>query len=424
MLIATLLASSSVVFPQAPGAVVTLNIPGRSNENVSAAADGRFVALAWSAAAQNATDIYAALSRDGGVTFSAPSRVNTTPGDARVGGEQPPRVALIPRRDGTPAVAVVWTAPGASGTKLLSARSTDGARTFSGATLVPGGEAAGNRGWESLAVDLKGRSLALWLDHRNVQTNQAAMHHHAEGAASPGATLAAEKPDPVARAAQSQLFFSSLDPSVPARAIAGGVCYCCKTALTTGQDGSIYAAWRHVYPGNQRDIAFTVSRDGGRSFVEPIRISEDRWQFDGCPENGPALAVDARTRVHAVWPTVINEEGKAALALFYAMSREGRTFGPRIRVPTSGAAYHPQIAIASDGSLVVAWDQVVDGTRRIAAARGRIDASGRTSFEVLRMTDAAGVYPAVVTTANHEVIAWTRRDPSGRSTIALARIAR
>jgi len=26
-----------------------------------------------------------------------------------------------------------------------------------------------------------------------------------------------------------------------------------------------FAAWRHVYPGNIRDIAFTVSRDGGRT---------------------------------------------------------------------------------------------------------------------------------------------------------------
>src|ERR1700710_3157521 len=85
-----------------------------------------------------------------------------------------------------------------------------------------------------------------------------------------------------------------------------GVCYCCKTSLVTGDDGSLYAAWRHVYPGNIRDIAFTVSRDSGRTFADPVRVSDDRWVLDGCPENGPAMAIDGRNRVHIVWPTLVS----------------------------------------------------------------------------------------------------------------------
>ena len=71
-----------------------------------------------------------------------------------------------------------------------------------------------------------------------------------------------------------------------------GVCYCCKVAMATAADGAIIAAWRHVYAGNIRDIAFTISRDGGRTFAAPQRLSEDRWQLAGCPDDGPALAVD------------------------------------------------------------------------------------------------------------------------------------
>ena len=55
----------------------------------------------------------------------------------------------------------------------------------------------------------------------------------------------------------------------PERALAMGVCYCCKTALAAGADGALFAAWRHVYPGNLRDIAFSVSRDSGRTFSAP-----------------------------------------------------------------------------------------------------------------------------------------------------------
>src|SRR2546428_9868432 len=52
-----------------------------------------------------------------------------------------------------------------------------------------------------------------------------------------------------------------------------GARYCGKTALTTTGDGSIQVAWRHVYPGNVRDIAFAVSSDGGRTFAAPVRVT-------------------------------------------------------------------------------------------------------------------------------------------------------
>ncbi len=80
------------------------------------------------------------------------------------------------------------------------------------------------------------------------------------------------------------------------RALLPGVCYCCKTALVTGQNGQLFAAWRHVYPGNIRDIAFSQSLDGGRTFSAHTRVSEDQWQLAGCPDDGPAMAVDARGR--------------------------------------------------------------------------------------------------------------------------------
>src|SRR5262249_7114125 len=141
---------------------------------------------------------------------------------------------------------------------------------------------------------------AVWLDHREMADGTvAASHHehHAEG-----------KPDGVAMAQKSKLYIASLDGAFAPRAVTRGVCYCCKTAIVAGADGAIFAAWRHVYPGNVRDIAFTLSRDGGKSFAAPIRVSEDKWVLEGCPDDGPAIAVDAAGRVHIVWPTLITED--------------------------------------------------------------------------------------------------------------------
>lgn len=99
-----------------------------------------------------ATDMYAAVIRDGGKTFASPSRVNSGPGAASVNGEQLPRVALVPRRDGVSEIVMIWTAKGAAETILLTARSADSGRTFNSSTPVPDTDAPGNRGWQMIGT--------------------------------------------------------------------------------------------------------------------------------------------------------------------------------------------------------------------------------------------------------------------------------
>ena len=105
-------------------------VKDRANANASLAVSGQFAALVWSASAKDATDMYVATSRDGGRAFGAPARVNRTSGDANANGEQPPRVALVPRGGGDPSIVIVWTAKSPTGTKLWTARSDDGARAI------------------------------------------------------------------------------------------------------------------------------------------------------------------------------------------------------------------------------------------------------------------------------------------------------
>ena len=419
--VALLLAGTLVAVGQsAPGpATTTVGVPDRVNEYASVASEGAWVALAWAASSDaTGTNVYAAVSRDGGASFGTPVRVNAVEKQARVNGEQPPRIAFI-RRDsvrgsGGPAIVVVWSAKGAAGTTLLSARSGDGGRSFGPSTPVPGSEAAGNRGWESIAVDPDtGRVYVVWLDHRDTAAQADgvhAMHQHGAAAA------ASASGDGAARAQRSQLFVGSLGADVAARGIARGVCYCCKTAATTGADGTVYVAWRHVYAGNQRDIAFAASRDRGRSFTEPQRVSQDAWQLDGCPENGPSLAVGSGGRVFVLWPTLVKASGAETLRLFLSSTTDGARFTPRAPLPAAGAAYHPQLVTAGDGTLLAAWDEVVTGApRRVRLARGRPDGSGQTRFDVLDLgPDTEGSYPVLAVTADHVVIAWTMRGASAK----------
>ena len=112
------------------------------------------------------------------------------------------------------------------------------------------------------------------------------------------------------------------------------VCFCCKMSVAVDARGAVYAAWRHIFPGSMRDIAFAKSTDGGRSFDPLVRVSEDKWELNGCPEDGPTLAVDQAGVIHIAWATVVND-GEPQKALFYATSRDGKTFSARARLPVA-----------------------------------------------------------------------------------------
>jgi hypothetical protein len=407
-------------FAPAPPRTTTLSVAGRVNGTPWIAADGRFVAVAWGATAEAKTDVFAAVSRDGGQTFSAPVQVNVVDGEGRLGGEMPPRIALV-RRGGAalPELVVLWTARGDS-TAVKTARSRDGGKSFDPPIAMQSQGAAGDRGWPALALDTRGTAHVVWLDHRGLAASGGAgrMNHADHKMAAPR--------DGVAMSQKSGLYYAASGrTSQSERELTKGVCYCCKTALAAGADGALFAAWRQVYAGNMRDIAFSVTRDSGRTFTAPERVSEDKWALDGCPDDGPAMAVDRRGAVHLVWPTVIagaKEEG----AIFYASARDGRSFTPRVRIATLGSPKpsHPQIVVDASGRITVAWDELVDGERVAAVRELKPHADQTMDFgPVVRLADGGrAIYPVLAAASSGLVAAWTS-GPTDASVIAVRQIS-
>ncbi len=387
--------------PSGIDAGVTLAVPGRHNAAPWAASTGRFVAVTWGAALDSKWDIYVATSADEGRTFAAPVRVNAVAGDGRVSGEIAPRVALHqPAGAAQPAVVVAWNAKD-QGTEIKIARSRDFGRTFAAPVSLQAAGAAGDRGWHALTLDSQGVAHVVWLDHRGLAAAKSEGHGSGDH-------------DGVAMAQRSRLHYATYgERATPEQLLAPGVCYCCKTALAPTRAG-ILAAWRHVYAGNMRDMAFAIlGRPGATS--NPARLSEDGWAINGCPDDGPALAVGGDDRVHAVWPTVITGDEPVG-ALFYASKPAlAAAFGTRQRITTLGAPKpsHPQVALDGTGRIFVVWDEILNGVRVAAYADGAAATDGtlRLGAPARIVPTGPTQYPVMAPLARGVVVAWTSGTP-------------
>lgn len=371
------------------------------NSNVSIAADGARVVATWAARTADATDIYAAFSTNGGRSFGESVRVNDVPGDARSSGEQAPRVAI------GSSVEVAWNSR-QEGASVVRTASASGPR-FEPAATVHSAGLKGARGWASMALAPDGAAHVTWLDGR------------VHASATPGSA-------PAARHSMQQDLFHAVRRADGTRdevRIASDVCFCCKTATATGPDGAVYVAWRHIFAPNIRDIAVARSTDGGRTFGAPVRLSDDGWAIDACPDDGPSIAVDASRVLHAAWPTEVS--AAVGRAVFYSYSTDGgRTFAPRIRVDgETGAPAHPQLALWGDRAAIV-WDESAGtGPRRIrlrevaiGTARGPLLGAVSTVS-----SEAAATYPAVTVTADATLVAWTEETEKGAD-VRVTRLAR
>ena len=399
--------------PQAPVASqrdqVTLAVPRHNNAAPWVASAGRFVVVTWGAAVQGKWDIYVATSRDEGQTFGTPVRVNTVDGDGRVSGEIPPRVALhLPAGASVPQVVVAWNAKD-QGTEIKIARSRDFGQTFAAPVSLQAPGAAGDRGWHALTIDRQGLAHVVWLDHRSLAEAPADAGAKAGGAAAGHGSHEAAALDGVAMAMKSRLHYATYgDRATPEQLLAPGVCYCCKTALAPTAKG-VLAAWRHVYDGNMRDMAFALLGTPGAAAAPP-RISADGWAINGCPDDGPALAVDAADRVHAIWPTVIPGDEPVGALFSASKLASAPACGARQRVTTLGSPKpsHPQVAVDGAGRVFVAWDEIVGGVRTAAWSDGTSAADGALRLGAPARLAAAGPtqYPVMAPLARGVVVAW------------------
>jgi hypothetical protein len=178
--------------------------------------------------------------------------------------------------------------------------------------------------------------------------------------------------------------------------------------MASAPDGSLYLAWRRVFPGNVRDIVVAKSTDHGASWQEPVRAHADGWVFDGCPHAGPSLQVDDAGRVHIAWWT--GKQGAAGV--WYARSDDGgRTFGTPVALGVAefSRPAHVQLALGGNDRLIAAWD---DGTLKTPRIVVRTSTDGGTQWSAPATLSDSGRtagFPVVAAHGDRMSVAWSEQ---------------
>jgi len=302
--------------PAGPPKPIQISAPGvdAAEPATATAGDGTFY-VAWVNHDAKQADVMLAHFNNKAEMQGSAVRVNRQPGVATAWRGDQPSVAVA--SDG--AVYVLWTARvdagDKHGTDIYLSASSDRGQTFASEVKVNDDKVPGAHGMHSLAVAKDGRIYAGWLDERNVHApmpSTKAEGHHMES----------NRDLYLATSTDGGRSFSAN------RKVASDACPCCKTSLAVAADGTLYAGWRQVLPGNYRHIAVASSTDGGTKFSTPVIVSDDRWMLQGCPVSGPSLSVDgASGSLKVVW---FAAGENSAPGLYTAESKDkGHSFSPR-----------------------------------------------------------------------------------------------
>ena len=261
---------------------------------------------------------------------------------------------------------------------LRLSRSTDGGKTFQPSMLVNDDQQVIGHSFDSIHVAPDGVVHMAWIDGR-------------EGKKESG-TFATRSTDH-GRTVERNL---KVDENT---------CVCCRTSMTSGPDGTLYVAWRKILPGDLRETVVARSTDGGQTFTAPVIVGHDRWVFPGCPHRPASVGTDRLGRLYVVWYTEGSDE-TPSIYLAYSDDK-GETFSPKQKLNLSKGTFpdHPQMAVDSDGRLVIVWEEQ-SPVRREVVMSVSLD-RGQSFSPPQKINDKKGQTPSVSMNAQGlAAVAW------------------
>jgi hypothetical protein len=288
-----------------------------------------------------------------------------------------PSLAVL--SDGT--LAATWLVatggPDSEAYDINIAFSKDGGTTW-GKPVVPHRDTKKRQhGFLSLVPTSDAKLAAIWLDGRNMPSEE-------EG--------------------NMALMYTTIAPNGtlgPEMQIDNRTCECCKTAMTATPDGLI-AVYRDRSDKEIRDISIARFASGKWSAAE--QLSKDGWEIEGCPVNGPAVSSNGKNAAVA-WFTAPDDKPQVYLLM---SSDSGKTFGKKIRVDGGNPQGRVEVVSLASGDALVSWIERTPQGSRLEMRRFGANGVAAAPIDVSKTAGVrSGGFPKMVVTGNDIVLAWT-----------------
>lgn len=283
------------------------------------------IVISWIKMIDTATSVFSySVSKNGGKTFGKTIEI---PGSEKVHphGENMPKIIFKPSGE----IIAVWPVANPNPKNDYSdlvyfSQSFDDGNTWSKVKPLVTDTAGYDQRYFDLAILPNGEAAIIWLDNRKTTNHTGSALYYATTNGASG--------------------------FINERRIGEPCCECCRTDLFIDSKQNIHVLYRAIINDSIRDMVHSISKDNGKTFSAPKRISEDNWVINGCPHTGPAITENSKG-LQLTWFTA---GGKAGIYYCYS-NDDGETFSKREMVSGSSAK-HCQLASVNN-KIAIAWNE-------------------------------------------------------------------
>lgn len=343
------------------------------------------------------TDLYVAISHDGGATFDPPAKVNHESGV--VWGQSVSRPRIVGAVDGTWHISYAANEihPELGKPALTShyTRSTDGGLTFEAprrlstltdsdlSEMIHGGFMSA-AAFQTITTAPDGSVHLFWVDTRHMSQDE-----------STGALYAAVSKDGGVTFGEDKEIF------------AANVCPCCQLMATASAGSDILLSLRDVTTDNIRQSTVTRIGPDGSIKTDRIDIGTTPWQIEGCPLKPTALAVKDDALFAAVY-----SGGEEKPGVFFSSSMDGGQSFAQAKPAHADALVSdaPTVAV-NDSHVLVAWHGKTEGPRRVFYRMYDLAGAAVGGVEAIASGEGHASNPVAITLPDGNFrVAWKQDD--------------
>jgi hypothetical protein len=203
------------------------------------------------------------------------------------------------------------------------------------------------------------------------------------------------------------------------RTAAPKTCECCWNSIVPMSSGEVAILFRDRSP---RDMKVVTSR-GLEGWNTPVAVGDFQWQFNACPHVGGALVrretAEGEQLHAAVWTGAPGASG-----LYHLRSVNGGTTWSEPHKMNVALAWHPALAVDAKGRLAAVWDTMAAVAPETWSSLSNDGGLTWEAPELLSAPDAPAAHPRVVALADGFRVFWTEERPPQPSVLKSVVIGR